>query len=211
MRTPGNVRDIWATRSIMSGHYQRSRSTGQIRLGLHSSRIQLETDPLETGRSEPALDPGPERRRSLWDPLKVDSSASRTDFFRFVDTKIRRIEARGTDSSRIKLTGTRRQLKDILDALGRISTVYPFIADDGDGGVFAEWKAGRQRIEIAVEQDSTAYISVSDNGETVWFLEFDPSEKLSFDEIQRLRQIVERHSVIVSRVNPQWRRLFTVG
>jgi len=165
------------------------------------------------GRIPPDLDAGFDYKRepSPWDPAKSDDPESRTDFFRFVDTKMRRVEAGGTESSRVPLTGARRQLKDVLDAIGHIRSVYPFIADDGAGGVFAEWKAGGRRIEIVIERDSSAYASISDDGETVWFFEFDPNESLPFDEVQRLRRVLDNHSVIVNRLNPQWRRLFTAG
>ena len=211
-RTSEGFDDAWAARSTGSGRYLHSKSRGYVHPSLRPS-ASAETDPLLAGRIPADLDAGfgYKHKPSLWDPAKSDDPESHTDFFRFVDTKMRRVEAGGTESSRVRLTGARRQLKDVLGAIGHIRSVYPFIANDGAGGVFAEWKAGGQRIEIVIEQDLSAYASISDNGETVWFFEFDPNEKLPFDEAQRLRQVLNNHSIIVNRLNPQWRRLFTAG
>jgi len=211
-RRSDDFNDAWAAWSTGSGRYLHSRS----RVGVRPSRrpsASAETDPLLAGRISSDLDTGfgYKHKPSPWNPAKSDDPESHTDFLRFVDTKMRRVEAGGTESSRVRLTGARRQLKDVLDTIGRISSVYPFIADDGDGGVFAEWRAGSQRIEIVIEQDLSAYANISDDGETVWFFEFDPNENLPFDEAQRLRQALNNHSIIVNRFNPQWRRFFTAG
>jgi len=147
-------------------------------------------------------------KSARWDDLRSDRPAQQADYFRYVDTRLRRFEPDSGGSSRVPLTGARRLLKGVLDSVGRISTVYPYIADDGFGGAFAEWKAGAQRIELAVDDKLAAHVSVSHSGDTTWFLEFDAAEGMPFEDRQRLRQLLDKHSALVSLLNPHWLRVF---
>jgi hypothetical protein len=151
----------------------------------------------------------PSVRVRSWDRTRPETApGGSTDYFRYVDTRIRRIEAGGAENSRVRLSGPRRLIKDVLDVIGRVDIVYPLIAEDGEGGVFAEWKAGPQRIEIVVDVDGMAHVSVAADGETEFFVEFDPSLPLPFDTKQYLRRQLNLHSAIVRVVNPHWRSSF---
>jgi len=132
----------------------------------------------------------------------------KTDYFRYVDTRLRRLEAGGSENSRVRLTGPRRYLKDILDAIGVVNTVYPLLANDGEGGVFAEWKAGPQRIEIAVEDDLTGSVVVSERGAVAVYAEFSKTSALSFERAQEVRNTLARHTRLVNSLNPDWRAVF---
>lgn len=130
------------------------------------------------------------------------------DYFRYVDTRMRRIESALQGADRARLVGPRRQLKDVLDAVGQISTIYPYIADDGGGGVFAEWKAGPERVEIAVDLDGDGYVSHSFDGSIAYYVDFVVGESLPLAVLSHIRRILDHHSASVNAVNPNWRSLF---
>jgi hypothetical protein len=202
---------------FLGGH---SRSESAWVRSPAAGRRRVRTTPALSShlRVDPAEDFRPARKADIqvsrgrrwtggWSAIEP-VALRREDFFRYIDTRIRRVESGGSVDSRVVLTGPRRMLKDVLDSLGQASTIYPFIDEDGEGGVFAEWKAGDTRIEISVDADLEAYASVSEAGVTDYYVEFDDSRPLTLEARQHLRHALDRYSGVVRAGNPDWLAIF---
>jgi len=129
------------------------------------------------------------------------------DFFRYIDTRLRRIEAGAENNSRFPLTGVRLHLKRVLDNLGQRTTVYPFVANDGEGGVFAEWRAPGHRIEVSVEDGGNCYVLLA-GFNFAEPLDMELTDPIPFEQKEVLRRLVEAHSAAVKLLNPNWVRFF---
>ncbi|WP_418959122.1 hypothetical protein [Streptomyces tritici] len=101
-----------------------------------------------------------------------------------------------------------RRLLRILAYVSHEDTVFPALTPDFEGGVVAEWRAGRQHLVLEVDADGVAFVTaVNEAGET------EISADLNFDQelYRRLRSFDEmllRMSKRVEMINPNWRSLF---
>lgn len=100
--------------------------------------------------------------------------------------------------------GVTHQVYRILDQLADSRSVYPFLTPTSEGGVLAEWRAGKERLEIEFTPGEAPYVyAVNVDGE----LRIDGhlGEKGIAAEARRALKDL---SLRVWTSNPAWKRLF---
>ena len=96
--------------------------------------------------------------------------------------------------------------RDVLTAILRSclarDSVFPTVADDGEGGLVADWRADDRRISIVVDSDGESLISVHGSaGQLIY----------RGDASTQLRRHLRDLTAYVNNSNPGWRSLFKTG
>jgi hypothetical protein len=135
-------------------------------------------------------------QRSLFNSCLAHVAPSRD--LRSLRAAITREAARATTGgdaiSEAANTALWRLLLDHADA----RTVYPTLSTDGEGGLFAEWLAGGERLTVVVDEAGQ-----------VDLLGMHPGEKMRQLSVRNdFRSTLARISDTVWRMNPAWRNAF---
>jgi hypothetical protein len=157
------------------------------------------------------FDPTLDRLRADEFGLRVGVSEAST-IWRYVESKFSKLaqlpENWDDEGAPPPSKAAANRLRRLLRVTLTEGSVYPVIAPDFDGGLSAEWLAGKQRVAIDIDCDGMAYVYASDSfGNTVI------SAALSFGEeqyqtLRSLREVLARLSARIERVNPGWRGSF---
>jgi len=92
-----------------------------------------------------------------------------------------------------------------LDQVTEARSVYPFVTPTAEGGILAEWRAGKERIEIEFTPNDDPYVYVVDS-DGVTQVDGYLRERGTLLGVRRaLKEISQR----VWATNPTWKRLFT--
>ncbi|MFH8902057.1 hypothetical protein ACH4HG_37605 [Streptomyces coeruleorubidus] len=79
---------------------------------------------------------------------------------------------------------------------------------DYEGGVSAEWRAGKQKAAVEIDADGEAYLYVTDCRGDQLLAEQLPMRQEAYAQIRLLKHELGEMSSRVERVNPAWRSLF---
>ena len=97
--------------------------------------------------------------------------------------------------SKTAIDATRLLLRKSLD----VDSVYPSISDDGDGGLYVEWRASKRHILVEISRTGSYYLFATDDDGYVVYEGDDP---------HYLRRQVKELTTVVNDANPTWRSLF---
>lgn len=140
------------------------------------------------------LTSGPSARESSWPRSRAYEHAKRE--LAGLDVQLAQSGQSGpTRTSRM------RMLQILRDVLANDS-VYPSISDDGEGGLVAEWRAGRRRIDIYVSDSGDFLFRVRNKGGATIY---------NGTSTLHLRRHLRDLTAIVNAINPGWRRFFLTG
>ncbi|MEV7322830.1 hypothetical protein [Streptomyces sp. NPDC093970] len=113
----------------------------------------------------------------------------------------------GDDAPPTTLAACKRMMR-LLRAVTDGASVYPTLVTDYEGGISAEWRAGKQKAAIEVDADGEAYLYVTDcRGDQVLAERLIASQD-AYALIRTFGRELSEMSSRVERVNPAWRSLF---
>lgn len=92
---------------------------------------------------------------------------------------------------------------EILQKVSDRRTVFPYLSPDGEGGVLAEWHARKQKIEVEIDAEGSAFYYATDQ-EGRELLEGAVTPQTE----HKLRRLLLDLSARVDQENPLWRELF---
>ncbi|MFF4686314.1 hypothetical protein [Streptomyces sp. NPDC001307] len=101
-----------------------------------------------------------------------------------------------------------KRMMRLLRAVTDDVSVYPTLVTDYEGGVSAEWRAGKQKAAIEIDADGEAYLYVTDRRGDQVLAEKLPMGQEAYVQIRSLKYELAEMSSRVERVNPAWRSLF---
>ncbi|MER7768225.1 hypothetical protein [Kitasatospora sp. NPDC096140] len=149
-------------------------------------------------------------RREASDDLRAAAShPSKLDLQTYISAKLQQLRTlpEGWDggSGRAVAQAVTHQAYRVLDHLTTSRSVFPFLTPTDDGGVLAEWRAGRERIEVEFSPDDPPYgFAAGSDGITRIDEYLNSSTSLA-----KTKRLLEVLSGRVWAENPTWRTLFS--
>lgn len=97
----------------------------------------------------------------------------------------------------------RVEMERILKASLRDASAYATITPDGDGGLLAQWRAGRSYLTIEINQGEAAFTYANADGK----LEVNEVTVSQLDA-RPIKAALAKFTTELVEANPQWRKLF---
>ena len=97
----------------------------------------------------------------------------------------------------------RVEMERILKASLRDESAYATITPDGDGGLLAQWRAGRSYLTIEISPSEAAFTYSNANGK----LEVNEVTTGQLDA-RRIKAALAKFTAELVEANPHWRKLF---
>lgn len=127
-------------------------------------------------------------------------------FYRFVDTRIQRLR---TDVGDEVDPHYWARLRRFFAQFANDDSLFPALADDGDGGVFAEWRSAGWRLEVGIEADGVAYACASGpDGAEIFSIEYTSPDEADSTSSRALRNLLRHMTRLANDSNPDWKRLY---
>ncbi|MFH9498861.1 hypothetical protein ACH4L9_25860 [Streptomyces globisporus] len=96
----------------------------------------------------------------------------------------------------------------LLRATTSQASVYPTLVTDYEGGISAEWRAGKQKAAIEIDAAGEAYLYVTNQQGDELLADQLPMGQEAYALIRIFRHELSEMSSRVEKVNPAWRSLF---
>jgi hypothetical protein len=132
--------------------------------------------------------------------------ARQPGFFRFVDTRLQRLRADADDAEPEQWAKLRR----MIALCASDDSLFPNVSDDGDGGVFSEWRAAGWHLEMGLEADSEPYAHATDDqGQTIFSYDIELADAVDPRAIRKIRNLLRHLTRLANSQNPDWKSLYT--